>query len=298
MLKYFFPIIAFTFIAVTYAQKSCDDAFSPAAYSIAHTENAFESTNMEHVQEWSEKALETFSEVESITIDCECTEASDYAYKGYSAAEKCLEQTSWEESRYYSKKAMESARQMMNALSLCSNMSIEKIMASKGRKRTSRTNNNYYENDSNTSNREYSSSPSYNNDNRNYKNNEIEQQKQELLEKQKQLLEEQRRIQQQLAQQKTLTEKLRRERETELLRQKKLKINAETAINNIKKNYEKLLHSIDCNIDINELHVNFYREIEDISSENLEDTKTFYIDRVNEIAEKFALKFADCLSQQ
>ena len=78
------------FILKSQAQVSCDDAFSPASYSIAHTENAYEATNMEHVQEWSEKALEVFSEVESITIDCECAEASDYAYKGYSAAEKCL----------------------------------------------------------------------------------------------------------------------------------------------------------------------------------------------------------------
>ncbi len=277
------------------AQTSCDEAFSAASYSIAHTENAYEATNMEHVQEWSEKALETFSEVESITIDCSCNEASDYAYKGYSAAEKCLEQTSWEEARYYSKKAMQHARQMMSSLSICSNMSVDEIMSFRGKTRSNEARNyDTYQEDVSSS--DATNFATYGQ--RQIQNNEIEQQKQQLLEKQKTLLEEQRRIQQQLAQQKLLEEKLKRERETELLRQKKVKINAETAINNIKKNYEKLLHSIGCDLDLNELRVNFYREIEDINSENLEDTKTFYVDRVNEIAEKYALKFADCLSQQ
>lgn len=298
MFKYLLSLSGLILCTQTQAQSSCDEAFSAASYSIAHTENAYEATNMEHVQEWSEKALETFSEVESITIDCDCNEAADYAYKGYSAAEKCLDQSTWEEARYYSKKAMQNARQMMSALSLCSNMSVDEILTFKGRNRNTspRANTNY-----NTYKKE---EPSNTNNNystygqRQIQNNEIEQQKQELLEKQKTLLEEQRRIQQQLAQQKLLEEKLRRERETELLRQKKVKINAETAINNIKKNYEKLLHSIGCDVNLNELRVNFYREIEDINSENLEDTKTFYVDRVNEIAEKFALKFADCLSKQ
>ena len=189
---------------------------------------------------------------------------------------------------------MESARQMMNALSLCSNIPIDEIMSARGKSRPSQANYDTYQ-----ETRPVASSNNYATyGERQYQNNEIEQQKQVLLEKQKNLLQEQRRIQQQLAQQKLLEEKLRRERETELLRQKKVKVNAETAINNIKKNYEKLLNSIGCDVDLNELRVNFYREIEDINSENLSDTKVFYVDRVNEIAEKFALKFADCLSQQ
>ncbi len=297
MYKQFLLLSSLILIVKVQAQVSCDDAFSPASYSIAHTENAYESTNMEHVQEWSEKALETFSEVESITIDCECNEAADYAYKGYSAAEKCLDQSSWEEARFYSKRAMESAKQMMNALSLCSNMSVDDIMNFKGESRAA-ARSNQYDNDYEASNRSSSNDNYSTYGERQIQNNEIEQQKQDLLNKQKTLLEEQRRIQQQLAKQKLLEEKLRRERETELLRQKKVKINAETAINNIKKNYEKLLHSIGCDVNLNELRVNFYREIEDINSENLSDTKTFYVDRVNEIAEKFALKFADCLSKQ
>lgn len=265
------------------AQGSCDEAFSAASYSIAHTENAFEATNMEHVQEWSEKALETFSEVESITIDCDCNTAADYAYKGYSAAEKCLNQDSWEEARYYSKKAMESAREMMNALSLCSHMSIDNILAYKGSEKPSRSTEGVHTEVSNGGQQN--------------KSNVIEQQKQELLQKQKLLLEQQRTIEQQLNKQKLLEEKLIKERETEFLQQKKIKENAEIAIDIIKKNYEKLLHSIGCDANLNKLNVDFYREVEDINNENLKDTKTFYVDRVNEIAEKYALKFADCLSR-
>ena len=88
------------------AQKDCNEAFNAANYSVAHTGNAYDANNIKHTQEWAYKAMETLEEVERITADCGCEEASNLAYEGYEAASKAQEQNTWERSRFYAKELM------------------------------------------------------------------------------------------------------------------------------------------------------------------------------------------------
>jgi len=127
MKKFILTSIGLIQFIASNAQLSCDDAFSAANYSVAHTTNAYESNNNDHVQEWSYKAIETFREVEDITISCGCEDAANLAYEGYEAAEKAQEQNTWERSRFYAKRANEKAKLMMDALAECSNSDISKI---------------------------------------------------------------------------------------------------------------------------------------------------------------------------
>jgi len=146
-------ILGMTLIGFTNinAQKDCNRAFSAANYSVAHSNNAYEANNIYHTQEWTQKAMETFNEVETIAIECGCQEVSDLAYEGYEAASKAQEQNTWERSRFYAKRASQKARLMIEALAEFTNNDVADIesVGFEDREYVSNDNNidNYYNNE-------------------------------------------------------------------------------------------------------------------------------------------------------
>jgi|GEM_PF-2525999 len=265
----------FTFIFTIYisAQK-CDEAFSAANYSVAHTNKAYESNNAVHVREWTEKAMETFTEVEEITAQCGCTQVSELAYQGFEACDKAQTEANYERSRFFAKRAREKAKLMIAALSKCTNISVLDI---EGRRDAGLN----------------LSSDSGASDDGDYEN-DLNAQQNELLERQNELLEQQRIIQQQIAEQQKQVTALKQQRASELVQQKRIKVNAEIALAEIQKNHEKLATSIGCNNALNVTRISFTRGLDALEKESLVDTKTYYTNKLSEIVEKFNQSFADC----
>lgn len=257
-----------------YAQK-CDAAFLSANYAVSNTNKAYESNNTAHIQEWTEKAMEAFNEVEEITAECGCIQVSDFAYEGYLACDKAQVEEAFEQSRFYAKRARDKAKKMMDALSKCTNMSISDIQARQV-----------------AGNDNYSTDNAYDDD----INNDLNAQQDNLLAKQKELLAQQRLLQQQIAAQEKQVAELKQKRATELLEQKRIKINAELALAEIQKNYEKLATSVGCSEALKVSRVSFSKNIGTLEKETLSETKMFYAEKLNEIVEKFNQSFSQCSS--
>ncbi len=101
------------------AQNDYEDALSHANYAYAHTKNAHESNNRDHVIEHSDKAIEAFYEVEELADKCGCENAYNAAIDGREAAEKTATQDTWERSRFYAKRARAFGEKMVSLLNEC-----------------------------------------------------------------------------------------------------------------------------------------------------------------------------------
>ncbi len=259
-----------------YAQASCEKAFSAANYSVAHTTNAYNSNNNDHVQEWSFKAIETFREVEEITQNCGCEDVANLAWEGYVAAEKAQEQNTWERSRFYAKRANQKAKLMMDALAECTNVDVSKIE------------NADFDNDA------YASSDE--NLNNYYSNEDLEDQKAELVAQQKILEERQAELAKELEKKKNEAKALKIARDNEILKQKAVKTNAELALSQINNGFQNLANALGCKQAYDLAKSSYEYTQEQINNSNLDETKLHYTLKLNEIAEKAMLNFSDCAS--
>lgn len=264
-----------TFLITTYitAQK-CDTAFSVANYAVSNTNKAYEGNNTEHVKEWTEKAMEAFGEVEEITANCGCTQVSELAYQGFEACDRAQVENTYERARFFAKRARQKAKEMIVALSKCTNISVNDI---EGRRDAGN------ESDSETDNTDDYATE-----------NSLNTQQEELLARQKELLEQQRILQQEIEEQQKQVANLKQQRANELVQQKRIKVNAEIALAEIQKNYEKLATSIGCNEALKVARISFTRTVDALEKENLRATKTYYVDKLNEIVEKFNQSFTNC----
>jgi len=259
-----------------YAQSSCEDAFSAANYSVAHSIKAYESYNATHVQEWTAKAMETFQEVEDITSNCGCNDVSNLAYEGYEASEKSQYQNTWERSRFYAKRAKEKATLMMEALAICTNVDILDIQ------------------NGNFENKEYASNDNDPSDY--YQNDDIESQKAELLAQQKMLDEQKAELERKIAAQQKAEEALKKERELLFKEHINIKKRADQALSQINDGFQNLANALGCKAAF-EMAKNSYEVTkQQIDESAITDTKLHYTLKLNEIAEKAMLNFADCSS--
>ncbi len=270
-----FPILAISllFAVNTYSQSECKDAFSAANYSVAHTNNAYEANNTDHVQEWTEKAIETLNEVEQITANCGCSDASNYAYEGIVAAEKSLEEATWERSRFYAKRAREKAKLMINSLSDCTNTDVSK-----------------YKNRNNDNNDEYAvADNSYNDD---YDN--ISAERDELLAEQEELMKRQKELKLRLEKKKQEELALKQKKHLELQKQLSVKSNAEAALAQIEAAYVKLAKTLGCQSAYSAAKQNYTITQQQLKNEKLNDTKFRYTEKLSELSEKAMLHFSNC----
>ncbi|WP_010523437.1 hypothetical protein [Aquimarina agarivorans] len=267
-------IISLLFFVNIYSQSECNDAFSAANYSVAHTNNAYEATNTDHVQEWTEKAIETLSEVEQVTANCGCNDASNYAYEGIVAAEKSLEENTWERSRFYAKRAREKAKKMIDALSICANTDVSK-----------------YKNRSESLDNFAVADNSYDDDFDN-----IAAERDELLAEQEELVRLQKELKQKLELKKQEELKLKQEKHLELQKQLSIKSNAEAALAQIESAYTKLAKTLGCEQAYRAAKQNYTFTQQQLKVEKLNDTKFRYTEKLNEISEKAMLLFSNCAS--
>lgn len=273
-MKHLFCLSALILFSIqAYAQK-CDIAFSVANYAVSNTNKAYEGNNIAHIREWTEKAMEAFSEVEEISANCGCTQVSDIAYEGFDACDKAQIENKYERARFFAKRAREKAKQMIDALSKCTNIPVGDIEAR-----------------SIAGNDDYSSNSNYVDNNY---DNDLNAQQEDLLAKQRELLEQQRLLQKQIAEQQKQVAALKQQRANELVQQKRIKVNAEIALTEIQRSYEKLATSIGCNEALKLTRVSFTKTVDALEKETLTETKIYYTDKLSEIVEKFNQSFSKC----
>ncbi|MEZ2414095.1 hypothetical protein ACA086_03970 [Muriicola sp. E247] len=114
-------ILAFvlTFFAIASGSANCNNAYASAGYSLSHAKNSMEANNFEHQQYYAERALSAFEKAKTQNENCGCQKAINPILDGIENLESALNQEKWDMGRFYTKKALENAEQLLNNLDVC-----------------------------------------------------------------------------------------------------------------------------------------------------------------------------------
>jgi hypothetical protein len=117
-MKYVIALFVLTLTA-TVGHANCTNAYASAGYSLSHAKKSMEANNFEHQQYYAERALKAFEEAREQNENCGCAKAVDPILDGIENLKTALSQDKWDNGRFYTKKALEKAEQVLNNLDVC-----------------------------------------------------------------------------------------------------------------------------------------------------------------------------------
>lgn len=117
-MKIYLAILAFSFISLG-MHANCTNAYASAGYSLSHAKKSMSANNFEHQQYYAERALMAFEKAQSQIENCGCQASINPILDGIENLETALSQTEWDMGRYYTKRALENAQELLNSLDEC-----------------------------------------------------------------------------------------------------------------------------------------------------------------------------------
>lgn len=115
-------IITFIFLILlefTPASSTCLDLQASATHAVAYSKKSLSSDNFDHQQYYAERALVALDKTEKNLQHCGCPGSVDPLLDSREALEKALHADSWEKGRFYSQRALEDGRKMIEAIDIC-----------------------------------------------------------------------------------------------------------------------------------------------------------------------------------
>ena len=237
------------------ASDQCGTAYQDATYALEHTEKALQANNIEHLKQYSRRAIEAMEKVYMDTEKCACTEANNSSYDVLEYLKKSLVKEKFEVSRYYVKSALTSTKAILISLDLCNEPD-----------------------------------PTYD---LVVDENNLITQEQELLAQQQALLKKQKALEAQLKAQKELQAKINREKEIKLAEQKKIKFEAETNLLELENVINRFIRIMDCG-NSEPVSENYSRTLEELEVESINATKAYYTQKARDMADQLIMVLADC----
>ncbi len=110
-----------------FAQSSCSDAQSDVIYAYSHVKTAYDSNNLTHLKQYSVRSYEAFERAKSKLSSCNCEDSYNAAYDGAEALNRVADAETFEDGRFYVKRARELAKESIEALEVCTKMSNENL---------------------------------------------------------------------------------------------------------------------------------------------------------------------------
>ncbi len=98
---------------------NCTNAYASAGYSLSHAKKSLSANNFEHQQYYAERALIAFEKAQAQIENCGCQASMNPILDGIENLETALQQTEWDMGRFYTKKALENAEELLNSLDVC-----------------------------------------------------------------------------------------------------------------------------------------------------------------------------------
>lgn len=92
------------------AQTACDDANYYIVSSYSHVKDSYESNNVDHVKYYADRALGSLKSFLEQMKSCDCVNAERLAKKSYDILEKVASQETYEDARFFVKRARDSIK--------------------------------------------------------------------------------------------------------------------------------------------------------------------------------------------
>ena len=118
----------FLFISICmqfYGQTGCSDAHSDVNYAYSHVKSAYNSNNIDHLKYYSKRSIDAFERTKLKLEACKCEESYNYAYDASELLSHVENVNTFEDGRYYVKRARDIAKEVINELELCTELSNE-----------------------------------------------------------------------------------------------------------------------------------------------------------------------------
>ncbi|MEW7279238.1 hypothetical protein ABW636_11650 [Aquimarina sp. 2201CG1-2-11] len=242
------------------AQDVYSDAITAASYAYSHSKKAHGANNVYHTQEYADKAIEAFEKVETLSDQCNCTEANETAYQARVDMESSLEQDTYERSRYFAKRAKELGAKVLEQLTTCQAVAGNYSDSSEESDLADAT-------------------------------QEVADKQKELEEKRRQLEIEQQKLEQQIAEQNRMKAEFEARRAEELKKQSEVKLKAEQALDKLQNALQELSVVLNNKSEFG-VPADYVRSEKELKNESLDDTKNFYVNRAKELTKTAMQQFA------
>ncbi len=116
---YLFLCALFTY-AFTFSQTECADADSNLIYAYSNVKSAYKANNISHLKHYAHKSLQSFEKAKINLTKCGCTKAFDLSYKAAELLAKVEPAKTYEDGRFFVKRAREIAKESITELNKCS----------------------------------------------------------------------------------------------------------------------------------------------------------------------------------
>lgn len=234
----------------------CQFAYQNATYGFQHAETAMDANNIDHLKEYAQRSLEAIERTLASTEKCGCTDANDASYNAIEYLYKALEKDKYENIRFFVEKAKKDAKNILISLDLCSeNDPISALEIQEG---------------------------------------SLQEQEQQLLEQQKQLQEQQNKLAVQLEEQKRLQAEISSQKAAMLIAQKEIKTSSEATLKELELLINQFTSSMGCKNETSLTKESFVKSVDQLEKESLENTKVFYANKAQEMANAMINRLAGC----
>ena len=122
--NFLFFLVIFIYVK-SYGQINCSDAYSDVIYAYSHVKSAYNSNNIDHLKHYSKRSLEAFERAKIKLESCKCQESYNYTYDALELLSHVESADTFEDGRYYVKNARDIAKDVINELELCTELTKE-----------------------------------------------------------------------------------------------------------------------------------------------------------------------------
>ena len=122
--NYLFFLLSIVFL-YSNAQNKCEDAHSDVIYAYSHVKSAYDSNNISHLKDYSNRSTDAFNRAKKILNDCGCETSYNYAFDASELLSKVENAKTFEDGRFYVKRARDIAKKVINELEICTKLTQE-----------------------------------------------------------------------------------------------------------------------------------------------------------------------------
>ncbi|MBD0834891.1 hypothetical protein [Aestuariibaculum suncheonense] len=106
-----------------YAQNNCDNANAYLVSAYSHVKTSYEANNVSHLKYAAHRSLESINLAKKTLADCNCSKALEQANKALEVLAKVDDQPTYEDGRYFVKRAKEFCQQSVIEMDKCATSS-------------------------------------------------------------------------------------------------------------------------------------------------------------------------------
>ena len=125
MEKSYLIVGIFLMSLLSFGQSKCGDADSDLLYAYSHVKSAYKSNNITHLKYYSNRSFEAFQRSKDKLKECGCEKAYDLAYDGAELLAHVENASTFEDGRFYVKRARELAQKSIVELDKFTVMTVE-----------------------------------------------------------------------------------------------------------------------------------------------------------------------------